>query len=174
MDITPNFNINNISETDISSSHINDTSSISSVADSISIPATGTPSQSNNILVDKILFSTPASKKNTPPGHTRNIKGIEDVVSIRKNVSFQNEKNKKRTLSGLSETLRRLLQIFGENEIVFEFDKCRKNIKVSMCEDNNTITMRPQDKAHRSEYDNNLKALENIQVLLNRFSNGKF
>ena len=37
--------------------------------------------------------------------------------------------NKKRTLSGLSETSRRLLKIFGENEIIFEFDKCRKNIK---------------------------------------------
>ena len=66
MDTTPNFNINNISEIDISSSHINDTCSISSVADSISISATGTPSQSNNILVDKILSSTPVSKKNTP------------------------------------------------------------------------------------------------------------
>ena len=212
IDITPNFNINNISEIDISSSHINDTSSISSVADSISIPATGTPSQSNNILVDKILFSTLVSKKNNPPGHTRNIKGIEDVVSIRKKVSFQNEKNKKQPLSRLSETLRRLLQIFGENEIVFEIDKCRKNIKaeknsiyiqeykkivakievklvtkndkmrqkflkielMSMCEDNNTVTMRPQDKTDRSEYDNNLKALENVQVLLNRFSNEKF
>ena len=33
-----------------------------------------------------------------------------------------------RTLSGLSETSRWLLQMFGENEI-FEFGKCRKNIK---------------------------------------------
>ena len=110
MDTTPSFNINNISEIDISSSHIKDSCSISSVADSISIPATGTPSQSNNILVDKILSSTPVSKKNIPPGQTRNIKGIEDVVSIRKKVSFQNEKKKKkkkkRTLSGLRETSR--------------------------------------------------------------------
>ena len=129
MNTTPNFNINNISEIDISSSHINNTCSISSAADSFSIPASGTPSQSNNILVDKILSATLVSKKNTPPGHTRNIKGVEDVVSIRKKVSFENEKNKNQTLSGLSETSRRLLQIFGENEIVFEFDKCRKNIK---------------------------------------------
>ena len=83
MDTTPNFNIDNISEINISSSHINDTCSISSVADSISIPATGTPSQSNNILVNQILLSTPVSKKNTPPVHTRNNKGIEDVVSKR-------------------------------------------------------------------------------------------
>ena len=126
MDTTPNLNINNISQTDTSSSCSNDTCSISSVAYRISIPATGKPNQSNNILVDKVLYSTPASKKNTPPGHTRNIKDIEDVVSIRKKVSFQNEKNKKETLSGLSEISRRLLQILGENEIVFEFDKCRK------------------------------------------------
>ena len=129
MDTTPNFNINNISEINISSSHINDTCSISSVADSISIPATGTPSQSNNTLVNQILSSTPVSKKNTPPVHTRNNKCIEDVVSIRKKASLQNEKNKTRTLSGLSETSRQLLQIFSENEIIFEFDKCRKNIK---------------------------------------------
>ena len=44
---------------------------------------------------------------------------------------------------------------------------------MSMCEDNNTVTMRPQDKTHRGEYDNTLKALENNQVLLNRFSNEK-
>ena len=98
MDTTPSFNINNISEIDISSSHIKHSCSISSVADSISIPATGTPSQSNNILVDKILSSTPVSKKNIPPGQTRNIKGIEDV-SIRKNVSFQNEKKRKKRKS---------------------------------------------------------------------------
>ena len=66
MDTTPNFNIYNISEIDISSSHVNDTNSISSVADSISIPATGTPSQPNNILVNKILSSTPVSKKKYP------------------------------------------------------------------------------------------------------------
>ena len=83
MDTTPNFNINNISEINISSSHINDTCSISSVADSISIPATGTPSQLNNILVNQILSSTPVSMKNTQPVHTRNNKGTEDVVSIR-------------------------------------------------------------------------------------------
>ena len=45
---------------------------------------------------------------------------------------------------------------------------------MSMCEDNNPVTMRTQDKTHRGEYDNTLKALENIQVLLNRFSNEKF
>ena len=115
--------------------------------------------------------------------------------------------NKKRTLSGLSETSRRLLKIFGENEIIFEFDKCRKNIKaeknaiyikykrivakmevklvtkknkmreklkknelMSVREDNNnTVTMTPQDKTDRNEYDNILKVLENIHVLLNRF-----
>ena len=44
-------------------------------------------------------------------------------------VSLQNEKNKMRTLSGLSETSCPLLHIFGENEIIFEFDKWRKNIK---------------------------------------------
>ena len=33
------------------------------------------------------------------------------------------------TLSGLSETSYWLLEIFGENEIIFEFDICRKNIK---------------------------------------------
>ena len=93
--------------------NITDTCSISSVADSISIPATGTPSQSINTLVNQILSSTPVSKKNTPPVHTRNNKGIEDVVSIQKKVSLQNKKNKTRTLSGLSETSRRLLQIFG-------------------------------------------------------------
>ena len=45
---------------------------------------------------------------------------------------------------------------------------------MSMCEDNNIVTLRPKDKTDRSEYDNTLKALENIQVLLNRFSNEKF
>ena len=40
---------------------------------------------------------------------------------------------------------------------------------MSMCEDNSTVTMRPPDKTHRGEYDNTLKALENSQVLLNRF-----
>ena len=44
-------------------------------------------------------------------------------------VSLQNEKNKTRTLSGLNETSRPLLQIFGENKIIFEFDKWSKNIK---------------------------------------------
>ena len=127
-------------------------------------------------------------------------------------VSLQNEKNKTRTLSGLNETSRPLLQIFGENKIIFEFDKWRKNIKaeknaiyikeykkivakmevklvtkkdkmreklkkielMSVHEDNNTVTMTPHDKTDRNEYDNTLKALENIQVLLNRFSNEKF
>ena len=96
--------------------------------------------------------------------------------------------------------------MFGENE-VFEFDKCRKNIKaeknaiyikykrivakmevklvtkknkmreklkknelMSVREDNNnTVTMTPQDKTDRNEYDNILNVLENIHVLLNRF-----
>ena len=71
MDTTTNFNIKNISEIDIASGHINDTCSISSVADIISIPTTGTPSQSNNTLVNKILFSPLASKKNSPPVRTR-------------------------------------------------------------------------------------------------------
>ena len=53
-------------------------------------------------------------------------------------------------------------------------EKVLKIELISMCEDNNTVTMRPQDKTHRGEYDNALKALENIQVLLNRFSNEKF
>ena len=44
-------------------------------------------------------------------------------------VRLQNEKNKMRTLNGLNETSRPLLHIFGENEIIFEFDKWRKNIK---------------------------------------------
>ena len=44
-------------------------------------------------------------------------------------VSLQNEKNKMRTLSELSETSCPLLHIFGENETIFEFDKWRKNIK---------------------------------------------
>ena len=43
---------------------------------------------------------------------------------MRKKVNFQNEKNKKQTLSGLSETSRQLPQILGENEIVFESNKC--------------------------------------------------
>ena len=127
-------------------------------------------------------------------------------------VRLQNEKNKMRTLNGLNETSRPLLHIFGENEIIFEFDKWRKNIKaeknaiyikeykkivakmevklvtkkdkmreklkkielMSVHEDNNTVTMTPHDKTDRNEYDNTLKALENIQVLLNRFSNEKF
>ena len=57
-------------------------------------------------------------------------------------------------------------------------DKMRQKFKkielISMCQNNNTVTMRPQDKTDRSEYDNTLKALENIQVLLNRFSSKKF
>ena len=39
------------------------------------------------------------------------------------------KKNKMRTLSGLNETSHPLLHIFGENEIIFEFEKWRKNIK---------------------------------------------
>ena len=46
MDTTLNFNINNISEIDTSSSHINHHCSMSNLTDSIFIPATGTPSQS--------------------------------------------------------------------------------------------------------------------------------
>ena len=97
MNTISNFIINNISEIDISSSHINDTCSISSVADIISIPAYGTPSQSNHILVNKILSSTPVSKKNTPPGHTRNIKDIEDVSQYKKKLAFKIKKIKANT-----------------------------------------------------------------------------
>ena len=117
-----------------------------------------------------------------------------------------------RTLSGSNETSHPLLHIFGENEIIFEFEKWRKNIKaeknaiyikeykkivakmevklvtkkdkmreklkkielMSVHEDNNTVTMTPHDKTDRNEYDNTLKALENIQVLLNGFSSEKF
>ena len=43
-----------------------------------------------------------------------------------------------------------------------------------VCDDKNSVTMTPQDKNDRSKYENNVKALENIQVLLNRFSNEKF
>ena len=130
MGTTPNFNIYNISETDISSSHVSDTNSISSVADSISIPATGIPSQPNNILVNKILSSTPVSKKKYPASSYQKYQRCRGCCINTKKVSLQNENNKKPTLSGLSETSRRLLQIFGENEIIFDFDKCRKNIKV--------------------------------------------
>ena len=130
MGTTPNFNIYNISETDISSSHVSDTNSISSVADSISIPATGTPSQPNNILVNKILSSTPVSKKKYPTSSYQKYQRCRGCCINAKKVSLQDENNKKPTLSGLSETSRRLLQIFGENEIIFDFDKCRKNIKV--------------------------------------------
>ena len=45
---------------------------------------------------------------------------------------------------------------------------------MSVHEDNNTVTMTPHDKTDRNEYDKTLKALENIQVLLNRFSGEKF
>ena len=65
-----------------------------------------------------------------------------------------------------------------EVKLVTKKDKMRQKLKkielMSMCEDSNTVTMRPQDKTDMSEYDNILKALENIQVLLNRFSNEKF
>ena len=53
-------------------------------------------------------------------------------------------------------------------------EKLKRIELMSVCEDNNTVTMTPQDKADRSKYDNTLKALENIQVLLNRLSNEKF
>ena len=43
-----------------------------------------------------------------------------------------------------------------------------------MCDDNNSVTMTRQDKTDRSKYENTLKALENIQVFLNRYSNEKF
>ena len=46
VDTTLNFNINDISEIDTSSDHINHHFSISNLADSIFIPATGTASQS--------------------------------------------------------------------------------------------------------------------------------
>ena len=45
---------------------------------------------------------------------------------------------------------------------------------MSVCDDNNSVIMTPQDKNDRSKHENTLKALENIQVLLNRFSNEKF
>ena len=45
---------------------------------------------------------------------------------------------------------------------------------MSVFDDNNSVTMTPQNKTDRSKYENTLKALENIQVLLNRFSKGKF
>ena len=65
-----------------------------------------------------------------------------------------------------------------EVKLVTKKDKMRQKFKkielMSMCEDNNIVTMRPKGKTDRSEYDNTLKALENIQVLLNRFSNEKF
>ena len=52
-------------------------------------------------------------------------------------------------------------------------EKFKKIELMSIHEDNNTVTMTPHDKTDRNEY-NTLKALENIQVLLNRFSNEKF
>ena len=45
---------------------------------------------------------------------------------------------------------------------------------MSVCDDNNSATMTPQDKTDRSKYENTLKAIENIQVLLNRLPNEKF
>ena len=45
---------------------------------------------------------------------------------------------------------------------------------MSMCEDNNTLSMRSQDKTDRGEYFNTLKALKSIQVLINRFSKETF
>ena len=65
-----------------------------------------------------------------------------------------------------------------EVKLVTKKDKMRQKFKtievMLMCEDNNTVTMKPQDKTDRSEYDNTLKALESIQVLLSRFFNHKF
>ena len=52
-------------------------------------------------------------------------------------------------------------------------EKQKKIELTSMCE-HKTVTMTPQDKTDRSEYDNTLKALKNIQVLLTKFSNEKF
>ena len=45
---------------------------------------------------------------------------------------------------------------------------------MSVCDDKNSVTMTPQDKTDRSKYENTLKAIENIQVLLNRLPNEKF
>ena len=65
-----------------------------------------------------------------------------------------------------------------EVKLVTKKDKMRekqKNVELtSVCEDNKTVTMTPQDKTDRSEYDNTLKALKNIQVLLIKFANEKF
>ena len=65
-----------------------------------------------------------------------------------------------------------------EAEILTKKDKMREKLKrielMSVYEDNNTVTMTHKNKADRSEYDNTLKALENIQVLLNKHSNEKF
>ena len=64
-----------------------------------------------------------------------------------------------------------------EVKLATKKDKMREKQKkielTSMCEDK-TVTMTPQDKTDRSEYDNTLKALENIQVLLIKFANEKF
>ena len=126
---------------------------------------------------------------------------------MRKKVRLKTEKNNKRTLSGLSESSRQLLQVSYldltkaektskqkkntiyvqeykktiakmEAEILTKKNKMREKLKrielMSACEDNNTATMTQKNKADRSEYDNTLKAFENIQVLLNRHSNEKF
>ena len=65
-----------------------------------------------------------------------------------------------------------------EAEILTKKVKMREKLKrielMSVYEDNNTVTMTHKNKADRSEYDNTLKALENIQVLLNKRSNEKF
>ena len=45
---------------------------------------------------------------------------------------------------------------------------------MSVCDDNNSVTVTPQDKTDRSKYENTLKTLKNVQVLLNRFFNEKF
>ena len=126
---------------------------------------------------------------------------------MRKKFRLKNEKNNKRTLCGLSESSRQLLQVSYldltkaektskqkkntiyvqeykkaiakmEAEILTKKNKMREKLKrielMSACEDNNTATMTHKNKADRSEYDNTLKAFENIQVLLNRHSNEKF
>ena len=41
-------------------------------------------------------------------------------------------------------------------------------------DNNNTVTMTPQDKTDTNEYDNTLKALENIHVLQNKFFSEEF
>ena len=65
-----------------------------------------------------------------------------------------------------------------EVKLVTKEDKMRERLKkielMSLCKDKNTVTMTPQDKTDRCEYNNTLEALENMQVLLNRLPNEKF